>query len=423
MFKPIKTDVEDAIISSVDGVTCDVAAKIVQHFWPHQVMTIDTTDFPHDATAIWGVRPSWRLTLGANAEPIEVHLYLSKSIKGSGKRLSSFVPLPQPYRAIDGNELLREASFDLFNFTRVGDSYRVLNDVENNRTSLLGTANLCVPGWTIKIDVLPHDAGDADAIDRLRSTGGIAATHYGRIVHPDGLAFSVDCLMRLLVNLRAFLSFVRCAPVGIANVREIDHNTEKGLLRFGMEHTAPWTSDQSWFVVRHNRPYLDRLFRGFFSLMKSSRTRAPVRRAINWYVQSLEAVYDDAVVNAVTAIEAISGVQLSKTQNKKLSTEERLSKMLKAAYVADSVPSSFTVLTDFFKKYKPKITTGPGAVIQLRNWIVHSDPVIDNAFPKLFEEANKLIWWYVELLLLHMFDYQDDYRNRVSEALEPVPWR
>jgi hypothetical protein len=68
----------------------------------------------------------------------------------------------------------------------------------------------------------------------------------------------------------------------------------------------------------------------------------------------------------------------------------------------------------------------PYVFIKVRNDIVHPKKNIENLTGYLYE-ASDLGLWYLELVLLAIFDYQGNYHNRLPRyqqngEKEPVPW-
>jgi histone deacetylase complex regulatory component SIN3 len=69
---------------------------------------------------------------------------------------------------------------------------------------------------------------------------------------------------------------------------------------------------------------------------------------------------------------------------------------------------------------------GLHALTTIRNDIVHSKKNIENLETYLYD-ASDLGLWYLELVLLAIFDYQGNYHNRLPKyqqngEKEPVPW-
>lgn len=71
---------------------------------------------------------------------------------------------------------------------------------------------------------------------------------------------------------------------------------------------------------------------------------------------------------------------------------------------------------------------GPHALTEIRNGITHPkkkkrEKVYQASFEAKYEVAN-LGLWYLELVLLAMFNYQGNYENRllINAPPQPVPW-
>ncbi|WP_041233024.1 hypothetical protein [Cylindrospermum stagnale] len=78
------------------------------------------------------------------------------------------------------------------------------------------------------------------------------------------------------------------------------------------------------------------------------------------------------------------------------------------------------------------VLDGVQALTEIRNAIVHSNPkkrqkVLNRAFEEQ-REAYELGLWYLELILLNLFEYKGEYWNRIAKKqryedyIENVPW-
>jgi hypothetical protein len=79
---------------------------------------------------------------------------------------------------------------------------------------------------------------------------------------------------------------------------------------------------------------------------------------------------------------------------------------------------------------------GPEILVGLRNALVHPtvekrrrlEVALEGVFDWAYFEASALSLWYLELLLLSLFDYRGEYSNRLvlsgfrGQEVERVPW-
>ena len=69
---------------------------------------------------------------------------------------------------------------------------------------------------------------------------------------------------------------------------------------------------------------------------------------------------------------------------------------------------------------------GPHTLVMLRNNLIHSQMKFETPRGDIYFQARELGLWYVELLLLQIFDYRGNHGNRLSQEcrgeVELVPW-
>lgn len=126
----------------------------------------------------------------------------------------------------------------------------------------------------------------------------------------------------------------------------------------------------------------------------------------------------------------VGGQQLSASQARKLSAEERIQRAVNAAQIPDDIPDELEALidqaTDPDESDVP--TVGPGVGAWVRNRISHpKDPNKPYAIEGLVFQASLLMREYLELLILHHLGYQGSWRRmyppgRWAGDSEPVPW-
>ena len=117
---------------------------------------------------------------------------------------------------------------------------------------------------------------------------------------------------------------------------------------------------------------------------------------------------------------------LSPNGFEKLPASDRIKLVLSQAGIPLTVPQNLKKLASISKRHN---FDGPSVFTNVRNRIVHpgrKKRKIDVADVSLFECWN-LGLWYLELLLLSIFEYNGDYANRLKQGrwvgqTEKLPW-
>ena len=75
---------------------------------------------------------------------------------------------------------------------------------------------------------------------------------------------------------------------------------------------------------------------------------------------------------------------------------------------------------------KMKFQHGPHTLVEIRNDLIHSQMKFETPPGDIYSQARELGLWYVELMLLSIFDYKGKYGNRLAQEwsgqIELVPW-
>ena len=85
--------------------------------------------------------------------------------------------------------------------------------------------------------------------------------------------------------------------------------------------------------------------------------------------------------------------------------------------------SHLSTVCKLFKETESPLNISDGAVMltRIRDDLVH--PVMKmNVSMEAYSEARRVGQWYVELLLLKLFNYRGSYKNRLTQQWEVVPW-
>lgn len=153
--------------------------------------------------------------------------------------------------------------------------------------------------------------------------------------------------------------------------------------------------------------------------------------ATNW-----EGVLDVKVPIACTGIELLAWAILQHRQwltpdaLNGLTASARARLLLKWAEVPVELPDNYNALAARRRRLGQPTIAGPELIYEIRNKLVHPPKKLsDPEWPAWEEqfEALQLAIWYLELTLLRILGYNDQYASRLKldawvETVEPVPW-
>jgi hypothetical protein len=339
-------------------------------------------------------------------------------------------PTQEPI-ALKISETVKEVVFHVVNFFDLWADHFIFNAadggmIKGNRLSLNDGK------FNIVIESLPQTS---ESIKELNEQGGYAITHVGAIRRKDGKSFKIDAANELLDHLLWFLSFARGTwappvfPVGF------DLQSKKVWEKWGCVHVHPWRTVLSWFDYHHGN-CLAPLFESFVNKVRDPLWGESIKAAIYWYVyaNTQGAGADGAIILTQAALERLSWayhVNTSKSLSadgfSKLQASDQLRLFLSHAHIPISVPAQLEELSAFAREFN---FDGPEAFTYVRNRLVH--PLVKGKKKDYESPVLRQCWflglWYLELVLLHCFDYNDVYGNRLIPGrivgqTEPVPWK
>jgi hypothetical protein len=296
--------------------------------------------------------------------------------------------------------------------------------------------------WQVTIDSVKDYY---DVKKDAESKRGYAITHVGKLERIGHGTFTVAEANRVLEDLFFFLSFMRgfwvapMLPVGL------DSDGDGVWQSWGPHVICHWQHVDSWFPS--SRPdSVSTLFSGFLKWFRNPIWNEPLRLAIQWFVDcNLTAgggtfsSLPGAIVIEQVALEMLSWVRFVESEaihsrkdfhsTKKFPAAEKIRLLLSKFNVPLAIPNELQSLLAQARDNNWR--SGPLALTMIRNRIVHSSPESRERIRDLSNdsilEAWKLGLWYIELLLLSLFEYQGVYYNRLRRDrnvrdIEPVPW-
>ena len=237
-----------------------------------------------------------------------------------------------------------------------------------------------------------------------------------------------------------FLSFcngLRVKPIVLIGVL----GGVKKYIRFCTHTRLPsFSAKKYWMPLVVEEDRINKSWRSIYELCKQEEEKDFIELAIHWYLESLSMSSGvEASISLVqNALELLSSrilyekeYILSKAEKgERVSASSKINILLTWAGVPLAIPDRATQLVQFAKE--KLISTGPGAITQIRNSIVHPDTGKRAKYKKmdlgLKKQALDLALQYVELVLLRVLRYDGTFYNCFSNhpidqfRCEQVPW-
>ena len=404
---------EEQVQFRIDGSLTSAPAKVTQHLWPRPGVTIKVSDVERNPQPIpessSDPAPKGVLRLPLTSEgPTKVQLENGAWIAVVPNSWFPFqkeaeLRLQQnPTTVLDTGKPIARLKFDLLNIT--GDLFNWPLDLQ-------------AQPYKVRINPVPNLIKLEEA---LRADSGYAVTHKGIVQRSDGDSFSRNDAEMFLRGLEYFLSFVCGTQCGATNVVGFDAQDNEAWKQWGSYHVSPWTIRRSWSDVTM-RSHLTEIFERFW--LKYRKSRKHMERVLGWYIFSNESgAADLSIVLNQTVLEILTSLMPGGDEGK---VGERIAALLRKQGIDPQIPDVYSELTALAKHND--FEHGPHTLVEIRNSMVHPDAKVEIKTIDGYHEAKQLGLWYIELLLLRMFEYEGDYASRLVDvqragATEPVPW-
>ncbi len=288
-------------------------------------------------------------------------------------------------------------------------------------------------GWKLTVDKVDNYI---ELYNSLEVLGGYAITHVAKLERTNGNTFNAEEASSLLEDMSYFFSFTRGFWTCPAMELGFDKNENKVWEKWNKPITNSWRYVNSWFNSQKPQVLAD-LWPGFYQRLHDTTWEKTIKQAIHWYVaaNTLAGGLEGAIILAQTGHELLAWTlfvaedPLTKDRFDKLPASDKLRSLLLRLKISLTVPSSLVCLSQLRKS--EKWVDGPHAVTDIRNKLVHPTPKnlqrISSLSYDTLRDAHTLGLWYLELVLLYLFNYKGNYANRLpynryASQDEPVPW-
>ena len=349
----------------------------------------------------------------------------------------------------------QDLAYIIFHVANFHEFYGGLKSILNNDlgTKFLERVVLEDKEWKLILNQLETTEGN---VKLLNAQGGFAITHVGKLEKLDGQAFSGKEATDFLKVVADFLSFARGFRVPLILLRGYDAEDNEIWQHWNSSIGHYWKYVDSWFPTNKAK-ILAKVFPGFLRWWRD--WEESEKLALYWYLEANHiSLSEQKIILTQVALESIAykeGMTNGKASDKlrqllekfKIPTILPFDKPSKRnSSFADSFrpqsPPLLEKLIQLKQKCEQEIKTNeqnkqqiekklnqvdaPYLFTQIRNDIIHPKEKIENLETYLYE-ASDLGLWYLELVLLAIFDYQGDYHNRLPRyqqngEIEPVPW-
>jgi hypothetical protein len=370
-----------------------------------------------------GLEDSYKLHRKAGGQVIEV--LPTKIPQEISDRLSvrwHFAPQIEPV-CLDDVSPLRSARFAIVNFGQFYAQHPNEAGLQKDRLELVGGS------WVLKLDAMKAgDYGDVSAAEGPF----FRFTHSGYLTKEEGAAFSCKEAHTALDVIASFLSFCRGRWVAPALVKGFTADGAIGMQEWGTRLVEPYTECATW-LDRMQAQEMAKAFAGYMRKAMDPDWQDAVYTAIYWYTRTngTAAGVDGSVILLQAALELLAWQLL--VQQKVLSGDgftrlpaaDQLRLLLDRCSIPLAIPSGLKELLAVAPAFN--WVDGPQAFVEMRNSMIHPPKKAKSQKPLAIADAWRLGEWYLELVLLKLFDFNGKHSNRTRESqyvgqTENVPW-
>ena len=383
-------------------------------------------EFPEITTALNRTLFNWML----KNEPSSIKLLTGEQIEvmAFGNRV---VPIDGLVTGLDTTELLHSVQFGLVNFPDYMNSgFLVPFEDEGGRKGLRVGRTIQLVGAPWLVEITPVN-NHKEVYASLNEQRGFGLTHWGSIMRSDGSLFAKESVQSLITALTLFFSFARGLHCGLTLVTGFNKADEKVWEQWGVSNVESWRGHRSWFDTLHGK-ILEDVFPGFWTQYQNLAIDDRKRLALEWYLDSnAQKAIHSSIVLTQAALERLSYEtvwgrlrkgHLGRPDDEK--EGEWIARALNSIGVDSKIPLACVKLEQF--RQTNRLQHGPHAIVEIRDDLIHHEMDYGVLSGDIYLEAKELGLWYVEILLLKLFDYKGEYSNRLTQkwrgTVELVPW-
>ena len=257
----------------------------------------------------------------------------------------------------------------------------------------------------------------------------------GTVKERNGFPFTSKLASEVLDTLHDALSFASGGWVGILLVQGTSIDGSAAYFRWGTTKMTDTSSHTGWYDPGHPE-WLLSLCDGLLIAKSHEETWEPIRTALYWYIRSNTrgAGIDSSLILSQCALELLSWfVIVKKTAalteqgySQLSSASEKLRLTLTLLKIPWKIPVGLKNVTALQKNWRDVAE----AIVQGRNYLVHPTQSRSGKRHAIQDYPWYELWiaaqWVLELVILRLLGYTDNYRNRTRlrdfDPVERVPW-
>jgi hypothetical protein len=286
-----------------------------------------------------------------------------------------------------------------------------------------GQLSFSLPGWTLRLVKANPDS--------------TIKTDFTYLVHAVPARTPIDEkeIQRLVRRVFLLLRLVGSGGIGIGPRVGMTHDGEVVWASWGASRSEP--AGQRWCPDQQVLTAVPVLAKGIAALAKDDGLEACVDRAVSLLLATNSpGVLDVKVPVACTGLELLAWAVL---QHRQWLTPEALNGLTAGARarllmmwagIPIELPGDYKSLAARRGRIGQPAMAGPELIYEIRNRLIHPPKKLsDPEWPAWEEqfEALQLANWYLELAVLRVLGYDDNYASRLKAnswagAVEPVPW-
>ena len=170
---------------------------------------------------------------------------------------------------------------------------------------------------------------------------------------------------------------------------------------------------------------MSEVFKGFWRKFNDRKWRDTVSKVVQWYLRSNESnEFEVGIVLSQAALERLAHAVIGDRQGRK--EGEWFAQAIEKSGINCQIPNSCSELVQL--QEERGWSSGPHALVDLRNDLIHPVNRHGIVSANVYSEAWNLGQWYIELMLLSLFNHNGLYCNRLryndksGRGFDPVPW-
>lgn len=342
-----------------------------------------------------------------------------------------WVPHSEPINGL-GDESIKmtRVVFHLFNFVGFFGTRR---SIAKKKTTYYAIEHVdfTSENWNVELKSL---TSTRENLIKLKAEGGYQLTHIGEMKKTDETLFSGKDAAEYLNTLRFFFSFAMgcwCNPICAVGFDSSNNCVwESWSSPADTQHTQ-----LSWFDPHHSSQ-LTTLFPGFISKWVDKKWNKTLHDCLYWYLQAnqSERGIDIGIILCQTAIELLSyefvvndRQLLSAKGFKDLWASDKFRLLFSSLGIPLAIPDDCSKLKKLVSNNKQKWLDAPHVLTEIRNSLVHPDHKLCELNLNEYYETWNLSLWYLEMSILAICGYSEDYGNRLKQhwigEIKNVPWK